>query len=49
MEEKGVYYYKALCQICAAHTGLLPGDDADDFVDRHNRNCMSDDVAKVKE
>jgi hypothetical protein len=49
MEEKGVYYYKALCQICAAHTGLLPGDDADDFVDGHNRNCVSDGVAKVKE
>jgi len=40
MEEIGVYYYKALCQVCYAHTKLLPGKGARWFVDEHNRECL---------
>ena len=39
--KKGVYYYKAVCQECLAHTDLLPGVDADDFVFEHNKGCLS--------
>ena len=48
MAEKGVYYYKALCQICNAHTGLLPGADADEFVNAHNQSCLSDETVTVR-
>ena len=42
IEDKGVYFYKALCQECSAHTGLLAGAAADGFVDEHNLRCMSE-------
>ena len=38
-DTKGVYFYKALCQKCHAHTELLPGKGARWFVDEHNKSC----------
>jgi hypothetical protein len=49
MEDKGVYFYTALCQACCSFTELLPGNEADAFVDRHNKACMSVGKSKVKE
>jgi hypothetical protein len=49
IEDKGVYFYKALCQECRSHTQLLPGAEADEFVDIHNEKCMSVPKSKVKE
>ena len=49
MEDKGVYFYTALCQACCSFTELLPGNEADAFVDRHNQACMSVGKSKVKE
>jgi hypothetical protein len=42
MEEEGVYFYTALCQACCSYTELLPGDEADAFVDRHISICSLD-------
>jgi len=44
-----VYYYTALCQACRSYTELLPGSEADAFVDRHNQACMSVGNSKVRE
>ena len=41
MEEKGLYFYTALCQVCCMYSELLPGDAADRFVDQHNTNCAN--------
>ena len=49
IEDKGVYFYKALCQECRSHTQLLPGAEADEFVGIHNQKCMSVPKSKVKE
>jgi len=49
MEAKDEYYYKALCQECLCYSELLPGDEADAFVDRHNQACMSVGKSKVKD
>ena len=48
MEEKGTYWYTALCQECGSHTELLPGKDADAFVDGHNQRCLSVPSRTVK-
>jgi hypothetical protein len=42
MEDTGVYFYTALCQACCSFTELLPGNEADAFVDRHNSICSLD-------
>jgi hypothetical protein len=39
IEDKGVYFYKALCQVCHEHTGLMPAKGTDWFVDKHNVKC----------
>jgi hypothetical protein len=41
MEGEGVYFYKALCQVCGSHTELMPGKGARWFVDEHNKSCLS--------
>ena len=49
MEAKDTYYYKSICQECLCYTELLPGGEADAFVDRHNQACMSVGKSKFKE
>jgi hypothetical protein len=49
MEVEDEYFYTALCQACRSYTELLPGNEADAFVDRHNQACMSARQSKVKE
>ena len=41
MEDRDLYFYKALCQVCHEHTGLLSAKGADWFVDQHNETCLS--------
>jgi len=49
MEVEDEYFYTAVCQSCGSYTKLLPGGEADAFVDRHNQACMSVGKSKVKE
>jgi hypothetical protein len=49
MEVDDQYFYTALCQSCGSFTELLPGGEADAFVNRHNQACMSVGKSKVKE
>ena len=42
MEVEDEYFYTALCQVCRSYTELLPGNEADAFVDRHNSICSLD-------
>jgi hypothetical protein len=49
MEVEDEYFYTALCQTCGAHTELLPGNEADAFVDQHNGSCLSVASSRVKE
>jgi hypothetical protein len=39
MEELGVYYYDAFCQVCGDYVLERPGKDADMFADIHNISC----------
>ena len=39
MEELGVYYYDAFCQVCGDYVRTRPGIDADVFADIHNISC----------
>ena len=39
MEELGVYYYDAFCQVCGDYVLERPGGDADMFADIHNISC----------
>ena len=39
MEELGVYYYDAFCQVCGDYVLERPGIDADMFSDIHNISC----------
>ena len=39
MEDKGIYFYKALCQKCRSHTELISNQDARLFEDEHNGAC----------
>ena len=39
MEELGVYYYDAFCQVCGDYVLERPGSDADMFADIHNISC----------
>jgi hypothetical protein len=39
MEDRGVYYYDAFCQVCGDYVLERPGKDADMFVDIHNISC----------
>jgi hypothetical protein len=41
MEDLGVYHYQALCQICLKATEILPARLADEFIELHNRSCLS--------
>jgi hypothetical protein len=40
MEEKGSYFFQAICQVCEGFTDLLPGMTANTFVDEHNQRCV---------
>ena len=48
MEVEDEYFYTALCQTCGIYTELLPGGEADAFVNQHNQACMSVGKSKVK-
>jgi len=48
IREKDSYYFRAVCQACRSYTELLPGAEADAFVDRHNQSCMSVAKPRVK-
>jgi hypothetical protein len=37
--EKGVYFYKALCQSCGSHTELVSNSQAREFENEHNAAC----------
>jgi hypothetical protein len=39
MEERGVYYFDALCQVCGDYVLERPGRQADMFADIHNISC----------
>ena len=39
MEELGVYYYDAFCQVCGDYVLERPGKEADMFADIHNISC----------
>jgi len=39
MEERGVYYFDAFCQVCGDSVLERPGRDADMFADIHNISC----------
>ena len=39
MEERGVYYYDAFCQVCGDYVLERPGRQADMFADIHNLSC----------
>jgi hypothetical protein len=39
MEERGVYYYDAFCQVCGDYVLELPGKEADMFAYIHNISC----------
>ena len=39
MEELGVYYYDAFCQVCGDYVLTRPGKEADMFADIHNISC----------
>jgi hypothetical protein len=39
MEERGVYYFDALCQVCGDYVLERPGREADMFADIHNISC----------
>ena len=41
IETEGVYFYKALCQVCGDRTKLLPGRRADAFAAEHNGTCLA--------
>lgn len=47
MEEKGIYFYEAICQVCEEYTELIPGIAANAFVDKHNQACSSVDVQRI--
>ena len=38
--EKGVYFYKALCQSCGGHTELVSNSQAREFENEHNMACV---------
>jgi len=40
MEELGVYYYDAFCQVCGDSVKERPGKDADLFAQIHNISCL---------
>ena len=39
MEELGVYYYDAFCQVCGDYVITRPGKEADMFAEIHNISC----------
>lgn len=39
MEERGVYYFDAFCQVCGDYVLERPGKVADMFADIHNISC----------
>ena len=39
MEELGVYYFDAFCQVCGDYVLERPGREADMFADIHNASC----------
>jgi hypothetical protein len=39
MEERGVYYFDAFCQVCGDYVLERPGNEADMFADIHNISC----------
>jgi hypothetical protein len=39
MEELGVYYFDAFCQVCGDYVLTRPGKEADMFADIHNISC----------
>ena len=39
MEDLGVYYYDAFCQVCGDYVLERPGREADMFADIHNASC----------
>ena len=39
MEERGVYYFDAFCQVCGDSVKERPGKDADLFAQIHNISC----------
>ena len=39
MEERGVYYFDAFCQVCGDYVLERPGRQADMFADIHNISC----------
>ena len=39
MEELGVYYFDALCQVCGDYVQTRPGKEADMFTQIHNKSC----------
>ena len=39
MEDLGVYYYDAFCQVCGDYVLERPGKEADMFADIHNISC----------
>ena len=39
MEELGVYYYDAFCQVCGDYLLERPGKEADMFAEIHNISC----------
>jgi hypothetical protein len=39
MEERGVYYFDAFCQVCGDYVLERPGKEADMFADIHNISC----------
>ncbi len=39
MEELGVYYFDAFCQVCGDYVLTRPGNEADMFAEIHNISC----------
>jgi hypothetical protein len=39
MEERGVYYFDAFCQVCGDYVLERPGKEADMFAEIHNISC----------
>ena len=39
MEDRGVYYFDAFCQVCGDYVLERPGREADMFTDIHNISC----------
>jgi hypothetical protein len=48
VEDRRVYFYDALCQMCGAYVLEHPGKKADDFVDEHNMRCGNRLVSQKK-